>query len=93
MSTKEDGPFDKVERGQRAEILLKDPLLKLTLSDLEDEYVQAWKQARTLDAREDAHRLVRLIGAFRDHLASKAFTGTLSQRQRSDLEGRRGLWR
>lgn len=85
--------FDKVERGQRAEILLKDPLLRQTLNGLEAEYVKAWKQARTLDAREDAHRLVRLIDRFRDHLASLAFTGTLTSRQSADLEGRERFWR
>lgn len=89
----DEGSFDKVERGQRAEILLKDPLLRQTLAGLEDEYVKAWKQARTLDAREDAHRLVRLIERFRDHLASLAFTGTLTSRQQRDLEGREGFWR
>lgn len=88
-----EGSFDKVERGQRAEILLKDPLLRQTLEGLEDEYVKAWKQARTLDAREDAHRLVRLIERFRDHLASLAFTGALTSRQHRDLEGREGFWR
>ncbi len=88
-----EGTFDKVERGQRAEILLKDPLLQATLEGLEEEYVKAWKQARTLDAREDAHRLVRLVGRFRDHLASLAFTGTLTSRQSADLEGRERFWR
>ena len=88
-----EGNFDKVERGQRAEILLKDPLLQKTLEGLEEEYVKAWKQARTLDAREDAHRFVRLIGRFHDHLASLAFTGTLTSRQNADLEGRERFWR
>ena len=87
------GGFDKVERGQRAEILLKDPLLRETLTSLEAEYVNTWKQARTLDAREDAHRLIHLIERFRDHLASLAFTGTLTSRQTSDLEGRERFWR
>lgn len=91
--TSHTGEFDKVERGQRAEILLKDPLLRQTLEGLEDEYVKAWKQARTLDAREDAHRLIHLIERFRDHLASLAFTGTLTSRQSADLEGRERFWR
>lgn len=75
--------FDKVERGQRAEILLKDPLLKQTLEGLEDEYVKAWKQARTLDAREDAHRLIHLIERFRDHLASLSVA--ISEHRTSEL--------
>lgn len=87
------GGYDKVERGQRAEVLLKDPLLRQTLEDLEEEYIKAWKQARTLDAREDAHRLIHLIERFRDHLASLAFTGTLTSRQSADLEGRERFWR
>lgn len=91
--TSHTGELGKVERGQRAEILLKDPLLRQTLEGLEDEYVKAWKQARTLDAREDAHRLIHLIERFRDHLASLAFTGTLTSRQSADLEGRERFWR
>lgn len=87
------GGFDKVERGQRAEILLKDPLLRQTLAGLEEEYIKAWKLARTLDAREDAHRLIHLIERFREHLASLAFTGTLTSRQSADLEGRERFWR
>lgn len=87
------GGFDKVERGQRAEILLKDPLLRQTLKGLEEEYIKAWKQAKTLDAREDAHRLIHMIERFREHLASLAFTGALTSRQNADLEGRERFWR
>ena len=85
--------MDKVERGQRAEILLKDPLLRDTFAELENEYVKAWKQARTLDAREDAHRLIRLLERIKDHLASMAFTGQLTNKQTADLEGRERFWR
>ena len=85
--------MDKLERGRRAEILLGDPLLGQTLEDLEAEYVKAWRKAKTLEARENAHRLVGLIDQFRDHLASLALTGTLNARNRAQLEGRERFWR
>lgn len=85
--------MEKIERGRKAERLLADPLLVDTLDTLERTYVDAWRVARTLDARENAHRFVTLIDAFRKDLASQALTGTLKARRRAELEGRTGLWR
>ncbi|TNE39200.1 MAG: hypothetical protein EP347_05050 [Alphaproteobacteria bacterium] len=81
--------MEKEQRGQMAQALLGNDLLKETFAALEEIYITAWKAARTQDAREDAHRYVHLLGKFKEHLASVALTGELESRRQAELKGRR----
>lgn len=81
--------MEKEQRGQMAQALLANDLLKETFETLEEVYIAAWKAARTQEAREDAHRYVQLLSKFKDHLASLALTGELESRRLAELKGRR----
>ena len=85
--------MDKEDRGRRARALLDDPLLEQVLSGLDAQYVKAWRGAKTLEAREGAHRYICLIERLKEDLSSQALTGALSARRRAELEGRERFWR
>jgi hypothetical protein len=85
--------MEKQLRGQKAEALLNDGLLKEAMIALEEAYVAAWKKARTAEAREDAHRYVSLLTNFKNHLSSVVLTGALDAKRQAELQGRRFTWK
>jgi hypothetical protein len=76
-----------INRGQRAEAMLKDDLLKETLDTLERDYIAAWRQspARDTDGRERLWQAVQVVGKMRDHLVTVLNNGKLAQRQLDEL--------
>jgi len=83
--------LDKEQRAQHARTLLNDPLMEEAFSELEETYISAWRKAGTVEAREDAHRYVTLIGKVKEHLSQQLMGGEMAARDRRELEGRRGL--
>lgn len=81
--------MNPIDRGERAKALLANGLLREVLDGLEAQYVQAWRQARSVEAREDCHRHVCLIEKFVADLTSIATTGALEQQRLTELEGAR----
>jgi hypothetical protein len=80
------------ERGDRARLLLEDELMAEAFSALDAHYVRAWRDARTTEAREDAHRYVTLLEKFKAHLKSLVTTGEMTKRAVKELEGRKTFW-
>jgi len=80
--------MDKVERGIQAKFLLENPLLKEVLNTLDETYHASWHAATTVEAREDLHRYVTLIGKFTADLQSIATTGALERKRLDELEGK-----
>lgn len=77
----EDKLQTAVSRGARAKALLNDDLVVSSLSQLESDYIAAWKAtgARDTDARERLWQAVQVVGKFRDHLGLVVQDGTLAQ--------------
>lgn len=48
------------------------------LSEMASEYVNRWKKAETVEAREDAHRYVTLIEKFKTSLNAVALSGAMA---------------
>jgi len=86
--------LDKVERGHQAELLLQNDIFKELLNDLDGKYHALWRQAKTVEAREDLHRYVKVLERISTDLQSIANTGKLEQRRQNELTGDRGtiLW-
>ena len=83
---------DKIARGRAAEALLENALLREVLEGLDAAYTAAWRNAPSLEAREDCHRYVRLTERLIGDIASIANTGKLEQARIKELErGRKGL--
>ncbi len=80
---------EKIERGIKAKALLENEFFNECFDKLEAAYVAAWRQALTVELREDAHRYVTLIGWLKEHLKRIADTGKLEEKYQADLEGRR----
>ncbi len=86
-----DKHSDKARRGERAEALLSDPLMKEAFETLEETYIETWKAADTVEARENTHRLMASLITLKAHLTSVALTGALSRTQKRELR-RGGRW-
>lgn len=75
------------QRGQRAELLLNDDLLKEAFDTIEAEYIKAWvgSPPRDTEGRERVWQAVQIVGRVKTHLQSVAATGRLSAKELDDL--------
>ena len=75
-------------------MLLQNALLKELLNELDGEYHALWRSAKTVEAREDLHRYVKVLERITSDLQSIANSGKLEQRRQNELTGDRGtvLW-
>lgn len=80
---------DEVGRGERARLLLTDPLLAEAFDKLDTEFQNAWRDspARDVEGRETLWLTLRLLSQVKAHLSSVVETGQLAA---IDLS-RRGL--
>ncbi len=56
------------------------------LGKLEQRYIEAWRASSTVEAREDAHKYVRLLEWFKYDLQSVATTGDIEAARLKALE-------
>lgn len=83
---------DKLARGQAAEALLSNELFRETLNQLDDAYTAAWRQAKTVEAREDCYRYVKLVEKLITDIQSVSTSGQLEQARLKELErGKKGI--
>ena len=82
----------KALRGSKAKELLENSVLQETLSSLEDHYIEAWRNSKTLEAREDAFRYVQLTKRFITDLQAISKDGQFSAHRTRELEGRTRSW-
>jgi hypothetical protein len=77
---------DKIDRGAKAETLLRNELLQEAFDYLESEFTGAWKQSAVEDsqARERLYLLCQNLSAVKNYLKSAVEDGKLAQ---SALEG------
>ena len=84
--------MDKAERGHQAAMLLEHPLIKEVLSELDAEYHAAWREAKTVEAREDLYRYVKVVERISIDLQTIAQTGQLERARIQELEaGKKGF--
>jgi hypothetical protein len=86
---------DMTQRGEEATRLLANELLTAVLEELDTRYVEAWKQAKTFEAREDAHRYVQLVKQFSDDIKTIIKAGQMAAHRLKELEGKPSykIWR
>jgi len=79
---------EKLERGFKAATLLNSEFFQECFDRLEARYIEAWRASLTVEAREDAHKYVRLIEWLKADLQSIATTGEIeAQRVKALQEG------
>ncbi len=80
---------ERVRRALEANNTLSSDLISEAFTELENVYLGAWKQGKTVEAREDAHRYVMVLDRFKSHLQEIIQSGQLAQKELEDLEGRK----
>lgn len=83
---------DKLQRGISAQTLLENEIFRETMNTLDGFYTAAWRDAKTLEAREDCYRYVKLIERLIADIQSVATTGKIEQARQNELEGKRKSW-
>lgn len=84
---------DKLEadrlKGQHAQRLLDDEVLKGAFETLRTEYLKAWEasQARDSDGRERLWQAVQIVGKVQSHLVSVVNSGTLAKAEIDAMNG------
>lgn len=76
--------MDKIERGLAAEHLLKNELLQQILNDLDGMYHAKWRNAVTVDGREDLFRYVKVLEQITKDIRTIAMTGKLEEKRLAD---------
>lgn len=84
--------MDKIQRGLQADALLENPLFREVMNTLDDSYTAAWREAKTIEAREDCYRYVKLTEKLIADIQSVSNTGKIEQARRQELErGKKGF--
>ena len=75
-------------RGDRADTLLRDPMLQEAFKTLRQEYTQAWQNThlKDTDGRERLWQAVHLVGKIEDHLKRIAADGRLATRDLAEIK-------
>jgi predicted hotdog family 3-hydroxylacyl-ACP dehydratase len=75
------------DRGARAKALLEDKLLIEAFTELDAQYMAAWRSSPALDtqAREKLHLAVNVLAKVREHLTTVAASGKLAVKELEQL--------
>jgi hypothetical protein len=84
-------PIDKAQRGLNAQKLLENELFKEVLNELDGEYHRRWRNAETVEAREDLFRYVKVLEHVTKDIRQIAVTGALEEQRIAALEAKRKL--
>lgn len=77
---------EEISRGERAALLLNDPLLAEAFVRLAALYIEQWESAsaRDTEGREKLWLMVKVLGQIKGHLQTVMETGKLAARRRLD---------
>jgi hypothetical protein len=77
---------DKVERGRSADQLLNpDGIFIECTTALEAEYIAKWRDATTLEDREEYHGLIRLMDRLKNDIRDIIVTGKIAEQEQLSL--------
>lgn len=76
----------KEQRAIEAQRILESEVTQEALVKLEADYLRYWRQGKTVEQREDAHRYVTILDRFRGHFRSLIMTGELEAQHRAQLQ-------
>jgi len=66
-------------RGERAAVLLRDPLIVEAFGVLEEKYVSGWKDSSSAEGRETLFQMYQALMVVRGHLTEVVETGNLAK--------------
>ena len=81
----------EMERGHKADLLMKNELLQEAFETLENEFTTAWKQT-TYDQvveRDRLYNLCQALDSLKSYLASVAQNGRMAENQLNQMRGKK----
>ena len=82
----------RLHRASEAKRLIESEAFVEAISGLDKTYIQAWRNAKTVEVREDAHRYMMLLNKFSADLKAMVFDGAVTDKRVIELEGRKKPW-
>lgn len=83
---------ERMHRADEARAVLENKAFKEAVAVLESHYIEAWRQAKTVDVREDAHRYVSICSKIVSDIRAMLLDGELTRKRVKELAGRKSLW-
>lgn len=80
---------ERMHLGSEARNLIENAAFVKAVSELDATYIRAWRNAKTLEAREDAHRYMMLLNQFAADLNKMVLDGALTDKRVIELQGKR----
>ena len=78
----------EIDRGNKAKVILSDPLFQEAFDQLRELYMNAWEQTtiKDSDTRERLWMMIANLGDVKAHLKTVLETGQMSEQQLDDLD-------
>jgi hypothetical protein len=80
-------PEERAARADRVRHLFDNDDVRQIFEELREAYVKAWLSSTTTEAREDAHRYVKLLEKLQADIRAIALDGGLARQRMAELEG------
>ena len=79
---------EEIDRGNKAKVILSDPLFQEAFDQLRELYMNAWDQTtiKDSDTRERLWMMIANLGDVKAHLKTVLETGQMSEQQLDDLD-------
>lgn len=79
---------EEIDRGNKAKVILSDPLFQEAFDQLRELYMNAWEQTtiKDSDTRERLWMMIANLGDVKAHLKTVLETGQMSEQQLNDLD-------
>ena len=79
---------EEIDRGNKAKVILSDPLFQEAFDQLRELYMNAWEQTtiKDSDTRERLWMMIANLGDVKSHLKTVLETGQMSEQQLDDLD-------
>lgn len=81
---------ERAARADRVKQVIESEWFIDAIRNMDRHYVSIWRNAKTVEAREDAHRYAMLLDKFVKDLKSVVMDGAFAVERIKELEGRKG---
>jgi hypothetical protein len=81
---------ERIARAERVKEVIESEWFIDAIRNMDRHYVSAWRNAKTVEAREDAHRYAMLLDKFAKDLRTVVMDGAFAVERVKELEGQKG---
>lgn len=84
---------ERLHRASRAKEIVESEVFIEAVANVDALYISAWRNAKSIEAREDLHRKIIALYDMSKDLKSMMFDGAVTDKRIVELEGRKGWLR